>query len=60
MLGAIFVAIHFRSLQDSPVSHFEAIAHAYDAQIPEARRLALVARKSALMARVLKTHSSLR
>src|SRR5262249_58968351 len=56
-LGVIFVVMHVRSRPaPAAVSHFDAIAHAYDAQIPEARRIALVERKSALMDRALRAH----
>src|SRR5262249_23619277 len=55
-LGVIFVLMHVRSRPAAAVSHFDAIAHAYDAQIPEARRIALVERKSALMDRTLRAH----
>jgi ubiquinone/menaquinone biosynthesis C-methylase UbiE len=51
-LGAIFVAVHLRT-RPAVASHFDAIAHAYDAQIPEARRIALLARKTTMMAAVL-------
>jgi ubiquinone/menaquinone biosynthesis C-methylase UbiE len=51
-LGAIFVAVHLRT-RPASTAHFDAIAHAYDAQIPEARRVALLARKTTMMAAVL-------
>jgi 2-polyprenyl-3-methyl-5-hydroxy-6-metoxy-1,4-benzoquinol methylase/uncharacterized membrane protein YbhN (UPF0104 family) len=57
-LGLLFVAIHFRTQRVSTLSHFDAIAHAYDAQIPEARRVTLVARKSDLMARTLRARQA--
>jgi 2-polyprenyl-3-methyl-5-hydroxy-6-metoxy-1,4-benzoquinol methylase/uncharacterized membrane protein YbhN (UPF0104 family) len=57
-LGVIFVGMHLRSHPGLTASHFDAIAHAYDAQIPEARRLALVARKSELMSRALRAHGT--
>jgi ubiquinone/menaquinone biosynthesis C-methylase UbiE len=48
-LGVVFVLIHLRIAQRLDASHFDAIANAYDVQIPEARRAALVERKTALM-----------
>ena len=41
-LGALFVAIHLRSARASSDTHFDDIADAYDVQIPESRRLALL------------------
>ena len=42
-----------RSPRAADQSHFDAIADAYDVQIPEARRLALLTRKTELMREVL-------
>lgn len=53
-LGFVFVAYHLvRRPAPGGSAHFDAIADVYDAQIPEARRLALVARKTDLIERVL-------
>ena len=54
-LGLLFVLTHVRT-QAAASGHFDAIADAYDAQIPEARRRALVSRKSLLMDTWLRTH----
>lgn len=51
-LGAVFVAIHLRTRKAAD-GHFDEIAPAYDAQIPEARRLALLDKKTSLMAAAL-------
>src|SRR5262245_58223249 len=48
-LGLVFVLIHLRSTSADSAAHFDDIADAYDVQIPEARRLALLDRKTALM-----------
>lgn len=48
-LGLLFVALHVRSPQTAADEHFDAIADAYDVQIPEARRAALLTRKTAMM-----------
>lgn len=52
MLGAVFVLIHLWTVP-SRGSHFDAIADAYDVQIPESRREALLARKTGLMQEVI-------
>ena len=49
VLGALFVAIHLRSASASSETHFDDIADAYDVQIPESRRLALLDTKTGLM-----------
>jgi len=54
-LGLAFVLAHVRT-RATASPHFDAIADAYDAQIPEARRRALVARKSHLMDAWLRAH----
>ncbi len=51
-LGLVFVAVHARS-GPSGRGHFDALAPAYDTQIPEPRRRDLVVRKTELMRRVL-------
>jgi SAM-dependent methyltransferase len=48
-LGMAFVLLHLRT-RSAAASHFDEIAHAYDVQIPEWRRVALLERKTALMA----------
>ena len=52
-LGAVFVLIHLRTAPAANAQHFDAIADAYDVQIPEARRQALRDRKISLMRDVL-------
>jgi ubiquinone/menaquinone biosynthesis C-methylase UbiE len=49
----VFLLIHRASPHASDQSHFDAIADAYDVQIPEARREALLTRKTELMREVL-------
>jgi ubiquinone/menaquinone biosynthesis C-methylase UbiE/uncharacterized membrane protein YbhN (UPF0104 family) len=49
MLGAVFVLLHVRSAPAIDGSHFDAIADAYDVQIPASRREALLDRKTAMM-----------
>jgi 2-polyprenyl-3-methyl-5-hydroxy-6-metoxy-1,4-benzoquinol methylase len=49
VLGATFVWVHVRTRRRPNAAHFDQIAHAYDAQIPQAQRKALLARKTALM-----------
>src|SRR5262245_13756002 len=53
MLGVLFVAIHIRTRAHENAAHFDAIADAYDVQIPEERRLALLERKTSMMHDVL-------
>lgn len=53
MLGVLFVAIHIRTRAQNDGLHFDAIADAYDVQIPEERRLALLERKTSMMRDVL-------
>ena len=55
-LGLVFVLVHVRSTQAEGTAHFDDIADAYDVQIPESRRLALLERKTGLMREVLQTH----
>ncbi len=50
--GAVHLVVHARTRPDTG-EHFDAIAEAYDVQIPEARRLALLARKTGLMRDVI-------
>jgi ubiquinone/menaquinone biosynthesis C-methylase UbiE len=49
MLGVLFVAIHLRTRVPGDTLHFDQIADAYDVQIPEQRRLALLDRKTVMM-----------
>ena len=53
VLGGVFLLMHLRSPVAADASHFDAIADAYDVQIPEARREALLERKTALMRQAL-------
>ena len=53
VLGVVFLLVHRRSPAAGEQSHFDAIADAYDVQIPEARREALLTRKTELMREVL-------
>jgi ubiquinone/menaquinone biosynthesis C-methylase UbiE len=53
VLGGIFVWIHMRTRPLASATHFDDIAHAYDAQIPPAQRAALLTRKTTLMRRVI-------
>jgi ubiquinone/menaquinone biosynthesis C-methylase UbiE len=52
-LGALFVLVHFMSARPIDAAHFDAIADAYDVQIPEGRRLALLRLKTEMMQDVL-------
>ncbi len=53
LLGLVFVLLHVRSASTAAASHFDAIADAYDVQIPEARRLALLTTKTEMMREVI-------
>jgi ubiquinone/menaquinone biosynthesis C-methylase UbiE/uncharacterized membrane protein YbhN (UPF0104 family) len=53
VLGALFVVIHLRSASANSDTHFDDIADAYDVQIPESRRLALLQAKTTLMRDVI-------
>ena len=57
-LGVLFVAIHVRSERASSATHFDDIADAYDVQIPESRRLALLETKTALMREIIAGRSA--
>jgi ubiquinone/menaquinone biosynthesis C-methylase UbiE/uncharacterized membrane protein YbhN (UPF0104 family) len=57
-LGAIFLWTHWRARPLASATHFDDIAHAYDAQIPPAQREALLARKTQLMDRVLRSQAA--
>lgn len=52
-LGIVFVLIHIRTANARAASHFDDIADAYDVQIPEARRHALLDKKTDLMREVV-------
>ena len=52
-LGAVFVVMHLRAGRFASDTHFDDIADAYDVQIPESRRHALLERKTALMKDVI-------
>jgi ubiquinone/menaquinone biosynthesis C-methylase UbiE len=52
-LGIVFVLIHLRSASADSAAHFDDIADAYDVQIPESRRQALLLRKTAMMRDVI-------
>lgn len=54
-LGLVVVVMHFRSAAALSATHFDDIAEAYDVQIPESRRLALLARKTGLMKAAIET-----
>jgi 2-polyprenyl-3-methyl-5-hydroxy-6-metoxy-1,4-benzoquinol methylase len=52
-LGALFGTIHLRTASANSDTHFDDIADAYDVQIPESRRLALLDTKTGLMRDVI-------
>jgi SAM-dependent methyltransferase/uncharacterized membrane protein YbhN (UPF0104 family) len=52
-LGVVFVLVHLRTPRASSAEHFNEIADAYDVQIPESRRAALLSRKTELMRDVI-------
>ncbi|HUR35506.1 MAG TPA: methyltransferase domain-containing protein [Vicinamibacterales bacterium] len=52
-VGAIFALMHLRTRTADSATHFDDIADAYDVQIPESRRHALLLRKTALMKAVI-------
>ena len=58
LLGGLFVLIHLRTAPASNAYHFDTIADAYDVQIPEARREALLVRKTDMMIDVLEWSQS--
>ena len=57
-LGVVFVAIHLRTARADSATHFDDIADAYDVQIPEARREALLGKKTTLMREVLQRRTA--
>jgi ubiquinone/menaquinone biosynthesis C-methylase UbiE/uncharacterized membrane protein YbhN (UPF0104 family) len=54
VLGGVFLLVHIRSPRPADELHFDAIAEAYDVQIPESRREALLDRKTGLMRETLR------
>ncbi len=54
LLGLVFVLLHVRTASAAVGSHFDAIADAYDVQIPEARRVALLTTKTEMMREVIR------
>lgn len=52
-LGVLFALFHFGSKATDSATHFDDIANAYDAQILESRRQALLIRKTEMMKAVL-------
>ncbi len=57
-LGWVFVLMHLRSGRFASDTHFDDIADAYDVQIPESRRHALLLRKTALMKDVIEARGA--
>lgn len=55
-LGVLFLVMHVRHGSASSATHFDDIAEAYDVQIPESRRHALLLRKTDLMKSVVESH----
>lgn len=55
VLGGVFLLVHLRSASPSS-EHFDSIADAYDVQIPEGRRQALLTTKTELMRDVIAQH----
>lgn len=53
VLGGLFLLLHRRSAAARSETHFDDIADAYDVQIPESRRHALLERKTRLMQELL-------
>jgi ubiquinone/menaquinone biosynthesis C-methylase UbiE len=52
-LGFVLLFVHWRSAAAESDTHFDDIASAYDVQIPESRRLALLERKTGMMREAL-------
>jgi 2-polyprenyl-3-methyl-5-hydroxy-6-metoxy-1,4-benzoquinol methylase len=52
-LGAVFLVVHLRTRPAAAAEHFDEIADAYDVQIPESRREALLVKKTELMRDVM-------
>lgn len=53
MLGGVYLLVHLRTPATAAAGHFDEIADAYDVQIPESRREALLTKKTDLMRDVL-------
>jgi SAM-dependent methyltransferase/uncharacterized membrane protein YbhN (UPF0104 family) len=52
-LGVVFLLVHLRTPTTAAAQHFDEIADAYDVQIPESRRAALLTKKTELMRDVM-------
>ena len=52
-LGMVFLLVHVRTPPAAGAEHFDEIADAYDVQIPESRRAALLVKKTELMRDVI-------
>jgi ubiquinone/menaquinone biosynthesis C-methylase UbiE len=52
-LGGVMLLVHWATAPAGSASHFDDIAQAYDVQIPEARRLSLLTRKTEMMRDVI-------
>jgi len=57
LLGLVFLVLHVRTARAASASHFDAIADAYDVQIPEARRLGLLTTKTEMMRDAIERHN---
>jgi 2-polyprenyl-3-methyl-5-hydroxy-6-metoxy-1,4-benzoquinol methylase/uncharacterized membrane protein YbhN (UPF0104 family) len=61
-LGAVMLLVHLRTASSwAPAAseqHFDTLANAYDVQIPEARRHALLTKKTGLMREVIAAHQT--
>ena len=55
VVGGVFLLMHLRSRVDN-ASHFDTLADTYDVQIPEARRQALLTKKTELMREIIAVH----
>jgi SAM-dependent methyltransferase/uncharacterized membrane protein YbhN (UPF0104 family) len=55
-LGCVFLLVHLRTPAEATGGHFDEIADAYDVQIPESRRAALLDTKTRLMRDVIERH----
>ena len=55
-LGGVFLLVHLRTPASATAEHFDEIADAYDVQIPESRRDALLGTKTRLMRDVIERH----
>lgn len=57
-MGVVFALMHMRSGAAESAAHFDDIAEAYDVQIPESRRNALLVRKTEMMKAVLEARGT--